>query len=152
MTAPLHWCAVLADPVMFQITSDGIQQCSQADGIHIRIHTKKSLSGAPQPVSAIIILLHSNKLKITYRLYSSMIKAWWDRFDPVLLCIGPVYHSSGQSFNAIPVFGSISNYWAIAHSQVPLLQGRSGMLTSIIGRFVAMLKPDVVLSISGVTR
>ena len=137
---------------MSQITSDGVQQCSQADGIHIGIHMKKSLPGAPQPVSAIIILLHSNKLKIKYRLYSSTIRAQWDCFDLVLLCIGHVYHSSGQSFNAIPVFGSISNHWAIACSQVPLLQGRLGMLTSIIGRFVAVLKPDVVLSISGVTR
>ena len=76
----------------------------------------------------------------TYHVYSSATRAWWDRFDPVLLRIGPVYHSSGQSFNAFPVFGSISNHCAIACCQVPLLRGRSGMLISMIGRLVALVR------------
>ena len=94
-------------------------------------------------------LNHQCKLKLnTYRVYSSATRARWDRFEPVLLRIMPVYHSTGQSFNAIPVVGSGSNHWAIALSQVPLQRGRSGMLISIIGRLVALLK--VVLSMSGV--
>ena len=77
------------------------------------------------------------------------VTARWDRFDPVFLRIEPLYHSSGQSFNATPVLGSISNHCAIACSQVPLLRGRSGMLISINGRLVASLK---VLSISAGVR
>lgn len=53
VTAPLFWRAILADPAMSQFTSNGVQQCGQADGVSIRVYTKKPLSGTAQPVSGI---------------------------------------------------------------------------------------------------